>query len=83
LTDRIHLNARMLEFQMGQERAKEVARKYHDECSYLKTMLVVKDVEIMQVKLDATHSQDRIRHFWCNNIIEGQSRSGRISAMNN
>jgi len=79
----------MLEFQMGQERAKEIAQKYRNECSYLKTMLIEKDVE-MQVKLDATHSQDQMCHFWCDNIIKGQSHSDkilrsslRISAMNN
>jgi len=78
LIDSIHLKARILEFQVNQERAKELARKYRDKCSLLKTKLMEKDAEIMQVKLDSTHAQDRIRHFWRNNIVEGQSRSGRI-----
>ena len=78
LTDKIHLKTRMLEFQANQEKAKLIARRYRDECSQLKTKLIEKDAEIVQAKLDATQTQDRLRHFWRNKIIEGQSRSGRI-----
>ena len=68
----------MIEFKSQQERAKETARHYHDQCSELKAKLVQKDAEIMQVKVDATHNKNRIRHFWRNHVIEGQSCSGRI-----
>jgi len=90
LEDQIHLKARMLEFKSQQERAKRIAQQYRDKCSYLKTKLLEKDAEMMQAELDAARAKTRIRQFWRDHIIEGQSRSGRIvrtslniGAMNN
>ncbi|XP_065903650.1 uncharacterized protein [Dysidea avara] len=78
LMDEIHLKARMIELQSQQEKAKGIARHYRDQCSQLKTKLVEKEAEIVQIKVDAAHAKNRIRQFWRNCVIEGQSRSGRI-----
>ncbi|XP_065903530.1 uncharacterized protein [Dysidea avara] len=78
LMDEIHLKARMIELQSQQEKAKGIAQHYRDQCSQLKTKLVEKEAEIVQIKVDAAHAKNRIRQFWRNCVIEGQSRSGRI-----
>jgi len=76
--DRLHVNLNFVKARDKEEQAKSVARQYRDGCTKLMTQ--VAERKLKQAKLEAAFSNEKnvIRSFWRDQILEGQSRSGRI-----
>jgi len=76
--DRLHVNLNFVKARDKEEQAKSVARQYRDRCTKLMTQ--VAELQLEQAKLKAAFSNEKnvICSFWRDQILEGQSRSGRI-----
>lgn len=78
LTDRVDIKAKMVELEMSRENAKEMARYYRDRCSELQIKNKKLEAKNMQIQALGLQEKQKVRYFWRNQVLEGQSRSGRI-----
>lgn len=76
--DKVCIRSRLLEMHTKVENAKEIARNYRDKCNELKKDVMQMKVQNDQLHVQALEEKQKIRHFWRNEILEGQSRSGTI-----
>ena len=57
------------------ENAKEMARDYRDKCNELKKDVMQMKVWNNKLRVQALEEKQKIRYFWCNEILEGRSRN--------
>lgn len=79
--DKIDIKAKMTELEMSRESAKEIARHYRDRCSELQIKVKKLESKNLTIQAQGLREKQQVRHFWRNQILEGQSRSGRILKM--
>ena len=68
----------MVELEMSRENAKEMARYYRDKCSELQIKNKKLEAKNMQIQALGLQEKQKVCYFWRNQVLEGQSRSGRI-----
>ena len=76
--DKISIRSKLLEMYSKAENAKELARNYRDRCGELKAEIIKMKAQKLQLQAQALEEKQKVRHFWRNEILEGQSRSGRM-----
>lgn len=76
--DKISIRSKLLEMHSKAENAKELARNYRDRCDELKAEIIKMKAQKLQLQAQALEEKQKTRHFWRNEILEGQSRSGRM-----
>ena len=76
--DRVDIKAKMVELEMSRENAKEIARHYRDRCSELQIKNKQLEAKNLQTQALGLHEKQKVCHFWRNQILEEQSRSGKI-----
>jgi len=76
--DKVCIRSKLLEMHTKVENAKEMAHNYRDKCNELKKDVMQMKVRNDQLHVQAVEERQKIQHFWCNKILEGQSRSETI-----
>lgn len=76
--DRIFIKSKMVELYQKEEKIKEMARHYRDRCEQLQVETLKLKAEKLQLIADGSKEKAKVRHFWRNQILEAQSRSGKI-----
>jgi len=76
--DKIDIKGKMFKLQSSRERAKEIARHYRDLCGNLQIRIKDMEAKILSLQAKGLREKQRVRYFWRNEVLEEQSRSGKI-----
>jgi len=79
--DRISVKAFMYDLESVREQAKEVACYYRDR--FYESKVKIKELEARNAEIQAEglRQSQKVRYFWRNQVLEEESRSGRILKM--
>ena len=74
----IDIKGKMFKLQSSRERAKEIARHYRDVCGNLQIKVKDMEAKISSLQAKAFLDKQKVHYFWQNEVLEEQSRSGKI-----
>ena len=79
--DRIAITTKLHELESSREQAKEVACYYRDRFYEFKIKIKELESKNFNIQVECLRQNQKVRHFWRNQVLEEKTRSGRILKM--